>query len=361
MGRTAADVRKTMVQGKSGILNVFPPETRPIYKPSLREVIFIDNNQNEIAKATTYSADEPDLLRGPEHDTFWADEMAAWKYVDAWDQLNFGLRIGDNPQGIITTTPRPSRLIRDLLKSKNTVVTRGTTYENRVNLAPAWFSEILKKYEGTTIGRQELNAEVLDEMPGALWKRALLNECRISKIPDLVKRVIAVDPATTDNEDSDATGIIVAGVDVNGFGYILDDLTLYGTPNEWATVAVEAYHKYGAEKMVAETNQGGLMVESTIRTVDTNKEIVYESIHAKVGKQLRAQPIVSFYEQKKVFHVGIFIDLEDEYCNWVPGVSSDSPNRLDAAVYALTDLMDNYTHLPDLDMHVHARESPWRV
>ena len=353
VGRTAGDVRDVMVEGRSGILSVFPESQRPQYEPSKRRVTFHNG-----AIATTYSADEPDMLRGPEHDTAWCDELAAWRFPDAWDQLQFGLRVGDNPRAIITTTPKPSRLIRDLIANPECAVTHGSTYENRQNVAEAWLNQIVRKYEGTTLGRQELHAEVLNEMPGALWTRTNLKETRIKVAPELTRIVVAIDPAATSKAGSDDTGIVVAGIDLRGHGYVLEDLTCHTSPNRWAEIAVSAYHRWNADRIIAEINNGGEMVESTLRTVDRN--VAYLGIHASKGKQARAEPVAALYEQNRVHHVGLYADMEDELCGWAPNQNMPSPNRLDALVWAMTDLMlKNRTVAVSIDPGINFRGDPW--
>tara|TARA_R100000664_G_C2742009_1_gene130322 strand:+ start:333 stop:1523 length:1191 start_codon:yes stop_codon:yes gene_type:complete len=354
VGRTSADVRDVMVEGRSGLLAVFPPEQRPVYEPSKRRVTFHTG-----AIATTYSADEPEMLRGPENDTAWADELCAWRFPDAWDQLQFGLRVGDDPRAIITTTPKPSRLIRDLLKHPHCTVTHGSTFENKANVAKAWLDNILEKYEGTTLGMQELYAELLDEMPGALWSRRSLEGARCPSLPNGLQRiVVAIDPATTSKQTSDDTGMVVAGIDANGTGYLLEDLTCHVSPSQWAQVAVDAYHRWNADRIIAETNQGGDMVEATLRTID--RSIPYLGIHASRNKQARAEPVSALYEQGRVKHVGMFKDLEDELCSWVPNSNMPSPNRLDALVWALTELMlKNRAPVIAMDPSTNYRGSQW--
>lgn len=343
VGRTAADVRDTMIEGESGILAVSPPWRRPVYEPSKRRLTWPNGSI-----ATAYSADEPNLLRGPQHHWAWCDEAAAWTYEDAWDQLVFGLRLEylhtdgrrQHPRSVITTTPKRRKYLRDLKKDAGVVVTKGSTYANAANLSPLFLSRIVKKYEGTTLGRQELHAEELDDVPGALWKHALIETKRVKTAPDLVRVVVAIDPSASSNPDSDEAGIVVAGKGRDGRGYVLDDLSAIMSPDEWARAAVKAYTGRRADRIVAEVNNGGEMVELTIRTVDKN--VSYDSIHAKRGKALRAEPVAALYEQGRVSHVGTFAQLEDQMTSWVPG-DSDSPDRLDALVYALTDLMLNET------------------
>lgn len=326
---TAADARDVMVEGESGILAISPPWDMPKYEPSKRRLTWPDG-----ALATLYSADEPRRLRGPQHGGAWADELCAWRYEETWDMLMFGLRLGKNPRCVVTTTPRPTKQLREILKSPGTHVTRGSTYDNAANLAKPFLQKIITKYEGTRLGRQELNAELLEDTPGALWKRSLIDDSRVSKAPDLVRVVVSIDPSTTNNSESDEAGIVVAGLAENHEFYVLDDLSRQDTPLGWARAAIAAYRKYTADRIVAESNNGGLMVEVTIRSVDDGVPVTL--VWASRGKHTRAEPISALYEQGKVHHVGAFGALEDELCTWVPGDAS--PNRLDALVWAITEL-----------------------
>lgn len=325
---TAADARDVVIEGQSGLMNI--ARTRPLYEPSKRRVTFTNG-----AVATVFSADEPDRLRGPQFHWAICDELAAWHYPDAFDNLMLGLRLGANPRVAIATTPRPTRLIRSLVADPHTHVTRGSTYENRANLAPQFFDQIITRYEGTRIGRQELNAEILSDMPGALWTHAALDQLRVTRAPELERIVVAVDPAATSAEGADETGIVVCGRGKDGHGYTLDDLSGRYSPDGWARQAVAAYYKHRADRIVYESNQGGEMVEHTLRTVDPN--VPLKGVHASKGKQARAEPIAALYEQARAHHVGIYPDLEDQLCNWVVG--GDSPDRLDALVWALTELL----------------------
>ena len=356
VGATAADVRDTMIEGESGLLRVFPPDQRPHYEPSKRRVTFHNG-----ASASAYSADEPDRLRGPNHDLAWADELAAWRYSDAWDQLMLGLRIGEHPRCVVTTTPRPVDVIRRLMTTKDGTVhvTRGSTYENQKNLASAFIDEMRRRYEGTTLGRQELHAEILDDLEGALWQRTMFDQHRLHQHPQLRRVVVAVDPATTSRTNSNETGIVVAGVGSDGKGYVLDDRTLRGTPDEWGRAAITAFHTYQADRIVAEANQGGDMVRHTLMTVDRNAPV--KLVHASRGKRTRAEPVAALYEQGKVHHVGYLSALEDQMCNWVPDLS-DSPDRLDALVWALTELMiDGARQAPPVIPISMEQQSPWKV
>ena len=332
VGATAADVRDIMVEGESGILRVSPPWDTPRYEVSKKKLTY---SNGTIIKL--FSADEPDRLRGPQCYKAWADELAAWRYEDAWVQLKMGLRLGNNPQCIITTTPRPTKIIKELAKDKTTHLTNGTSYENRDNLADAFFDEIIKMYEGTRLGRQELNAEILEDIEGALWTSAMIERNRVKELPNMKRIVVAVDPAVTSNEDSDETGIIVCGLGEDDKGYVLDDLTGIYTPNQWAMKTIYAYEKWEADKVIAEVNQGGDLVESNIRTV--NPSVSYKAIRAYKGKYVRAEPVAALTEQNRTKFHGSFAKLEDELTGWDATMSKQSPNRLDAMVYGFTELM----------------------
>lgn len=327
---TAADARDVMVEGESGILACSPPWFRPVYEPSKRRLTWPNG-----ALATTYSADEPERLRGPQHDASWCDEAGAWRYPETFDMLLLGLRLGADPRCLVTTTPRPVKLIRELASLSTTAITRGTTYENRENLAPAFFEQIIRKYEGTRLGRQELNAELLEDNPYALWQRHRIEELRVTSYPELTRIVVGVDPQAGDGENAAETGIVVAGLGKDDQGYILDDRTLSASPLAWASEVVAAYHRHRADRIVAECNNGGKMVESTIRSVEKNVPV--KLVTASRGKQTRAEPISALYEQGRVHHVGTFPDLEDQMTSWVPG--EESPDRMDALVWAMTELI----------------------
>ena len=352
VGATAADVRDTMIEGESGLLRIFPDETRPRYEPSKRRVTFTNG-----AIATTYSADEPDRLRGPNHDAAWADEVAAWRYPEAWDQLMFGLRIGDRPRAVATTTPRPTRLIRNLADRPDCAVTRGSTYDNADNLSPAFLDEMQQRYEGTRLGRQELEAEMLLDADGALWTRDMLDDARTTTVPNLRRIVVAIDPAATANADSDETGIIVAGADDHGHGYVLEDRSMRGSPAEWASAAITAHHVHKADRIVAEANQGGDMISHTLRTVDASVPV--KLVHASRGKRTRAEPVAALYEQGRVHHAGTFPQLEDQLCTWTP--DGPSPDRLDALVWALSELMVGGREPQAVVPFQSTRPSPWSV
>jgi predicted phage terminase large subunit-like protein len=333
MGATKDDAIDIMIEGESGILAICNKYDRPTYK---KGNLYWPNG----AISLIFSAEEPERLRGKQHMKLWADELGAWKYQDSWDQAVFGLRLGKNPQACITTTPRPTKLIRELQKDKGTIITVGTTYDNKSNLAPTFFNSIISKYEGTRLGRQELNAELLDKNENALWNLELLDELRVKEYTSFSRIIVAIDPATTSNENSDLTGIIVAGKGEDGHYYIIEDLTMLGKPSEWASVAINAYHKHRADRIVAEVNNGGDMIEEVIRNIDNN--VSYKKVHATRGKIIRAEPISALYEQKKVHHIGTFSKLEDQMCNFTGlDTKEKSPDRLDAMVWAMTELSEN--------------------
>ena len=334
---TAADARDVIIEGESGILECAPSWCRPHYEATRRRVTWPNG-----AMAYSYSAEEPDRLRGPQHDAAALDELASWRDPSTFDMLMFGMRLGKRPRTVIATTPRPSKLVRQLVarEGRDLVVTRGTTYENRENLAPGFFEQIVSRYEGTRLGRQELLAEVLIDVPGALWNLDSIDAARRERAPDLSRIVVAIDPAVSSTEGSDETGIIAAGRDERGHGYVLEDLSGRYQPADWARTAIDAYRRHGADRIVAEANQGGDMVENTLRMIDPN--IPYTAAHATRGKYVRAEPVAALYEQGKVHHIGAFALLEDQMTTFVPDIDRTkvgSPDRLDALVWALTDLV----------------------
>jgi phage terminase large subunit-like protein len=339
IAETQKDLEEVMVFGESGINSVFPPHQRPrITKKPIRVEFHTG------AVAFGYNATEPDQLRGPQFDCAWGDELAKWRYArETWDQLQFGLRLGTRPRQIVTTTPRPIPILKEILAASTTVVTRGITTDNRANLAPSFIRSIVDKYAGTRLGRQELSAEILDDVPDALWTRAALDRDRRKpdQIPSLRRVVVAVDPAAKKNdvpEDGAATGIVVAGVGDDGRGYVLDDSTCRESPNGWARKAIACFDRYEGDCIVGEINNGGDMVESTIRAARTT--VPFKEVTASRGKWVRAEPIAALYEQGRISHVGTFAALEDEMVNFGPNgmVGEASPDRVDALVWALTEL-----------------------
>ena len=332
---TADDARDIMIEGESGILRICPPSQRPEYLPSKRRLDWPNG-----AKTLIFTADEPDRLRGKQHMRLWADEIASWRYPEAWDQAMLGLRLGRDPRAVATTTPKPTPLIRSLIETPSTVVTRGTTYDNAENLAPAFLAQIIRRYEGTRLGRQELLAELLTDTPGALWRLDLLDANRVTSAPDLARVVVAVDPSGGHGEGNDEQGIVVAGKGVDGRAYVVADRTCKLSPDGWGRRAVQAYIDHKADRIVYEVNFGGEMVESVIRTAAQSMGVTVatKAVHASRGKAVRAEPIAALDEQGRVSHVGVFPEMEDEMTVWTPE-SGQSPNRLDARVWALTELM----------------------
>lgn len=345
IAETAADGRDVMVEGESGILAVYPYEDRPLYEPSKRRITWANG-----AMATIYNATEPDQLRGPQHDLAWSDELAKWKYArETWDQLQFGLRLGDRPRQLVTTTPRPIELIKAIVAGTEGKVhiTRGKTLDNTANLAGTFLEKIQRRYAGTRLGRQELDGEILGDMPGALWRQDQIDLYRKSDIGDPLERIlVGVDPAVTNTEDSDEHGIIVAGIRGNE-GFILEDASLKGSPLAWARRAIAIHDKYAADGIVVEVNQGGDMVAQTLRSVRQNINII--EVRATRGKHVRAEPIAALYEQGRVFHVGSFPELETQMTmTTAAGYAGEtSPDRLDAAVWALTKLFPDMIETVD--------------
>lgn len=339
VAETAADARDVMVEGSSGILGVSPPGFMPIYEPSKRRVTWPNG-----AVALLFNAVEPDQLRGPQYDLAWSDELAKWRYAqDSWDQLQFGLRLGNHPRQMVTTTPRPTPLVKAIIADHQTVVTRGRTLDNRKNLAPSFLKTITSKYGGTRLGRQELDAEILDDVPGALWTRPMFDERRVKTAPDMARIVVAIDPSGVGSEtdSGDEIGIVVAGKGVDGRGYVLADRSCRMSPAGWGARAVAAYHEFKADRVIGERNFGGAMIQHVIRTAGPN--VSYSEVTASRGKVVRAEPVAALYEQGRVSHVGSFAGLEDQMCSLGPDgyLGKGSPDRLDAAVWAITELMVN--------------------
>lgn len=349
---TAGDARRVMVEGESGILAISHPKWRPSYQPS-RLLLTWPNG----AIGTLYSAEEPDRLRGPQHDLAWADELAAWRRMrETWDNLMFGLRLGRTPRAIVTTTGKPRRLLAELIQDKANAVTRGSTFENRGNLAPSFLRVVRRKYEGTRLGRQELGGELLMDVPGALWNRDMLEKTRIAKAPPLERIAIAIDPAVTKNATSNETGIVAAGMarghDRTPHFYLLRDVSGILSASEWATRAVDAYRELGADRIVAEVNNGGDLVEAQIRVID--RSIAYRAVHATRGKRKRAEPVSALWEQGRGHLVGSFPELEDQMCAYLPngaeedddGESIGADRRTDARADQDASTADDETGAP---------------
>jgi len=326
VGETAADVRDYMVEGPSGILSVAPDEFSPDYQPSKRRLVFPNG-----AVATTYSGDKPDQLRGFSGSLMWMDELAKYRYhAEIWDGVGYTLREGDEQQLLITTTPRPIDTIKDLVDDPGCEVVRGSSLENEANLGDRMLRKI-QKVEGTRIGRQEIYAEIIDANPGALWSHDMFS--RVPEAPNLVRVVVGVDPSG----GGDEVGVVTAGLADDGTGYVLSDRTLGASPMGWAKAVKRSYDEHSADKVIGEVNFGGDMVESTIRSVDDTLPV--KQVRASRGKAQRAEPVASLYEQHRVRHVGTLPELEAELTQWDPETSDWSPNRLDALVWALTELM----------------------
>tara|TARA_R100001443_G_scaffold487_3_gene1984 strand:+ start:981 stop:2240 length:1260 start_codon:yes stop_codon:yes gene_type:complete len=331
---TFADGRDTCIEGDSGLLSILNEKVIANYNRSLGELVLHNGTRYK-----TFSSDTPERLRGPQHHRAWCDELGSWKYTETWDQMMFGLRLGDNPKVIVTTTPKPIPLVKELAKRGDIHITTGNTFENEENLADSALSQFKEKYEGTRLGRQELYAEILEDLAGSLWNREMIENAMIKyndKLPDFKRVVVAIDPAVTSNKNSDETGIVVCASDHKGQYYILSDITGKYTPDEWAKKAIQAYESFGADKIIAEVNNGGDLVQKVIRTVDP--DVSYKSVRATRGKLVRAEPIAALYEQKRVKHVNRFTLLEDQMCSYNPEITSNSPDRLDALVWGLTEL-----------------------
>lgn len=375
VAETAADGRDVMVQGESGLLAVHPPEFRPIYTPSMRRLVWPNGSVGLI-----YNATEPDQLRGPQFDCAWTDELAKWRYCqETWDNLQFGLRLGSDPRALITTTPRPIQTLKDILKEPGTVITKGSTYENRSNLAPKFLAKVEERYAGTRLGRQELMAEVLDDSPDALWQRAMIDAERVGlqdgshtykgnkiTLPAMRRIVVSVDPAGEPGGEGDTgggaeTGITVIGLGIDGRGYVLDDATCSADPHGWATQAVKAYDMWDADTIIAEKNQGGAMVKAVIRSVRPTIPVI--EVVASRGKVTRAEPISALYAQGKVSHVGSFPQLEDQMTVFTPFgiVGGTTGDRVDSLVHGLTQLFPSIITFKDKTAAVKRRpEDRWQ-
>lgn len=341
VAETMDQAREVMVFGDSGLMSVCPPDRRPSWVAGRRLLVWPNG-----AEAQLFSAHDPDALRGPQFDAIWADELAKWRRAaDAWDMLQFGLRLGDDPRACVTTTPRRTKMLRDLLDRPTTVMTHAPTQANRANLAEGFLQEVEGRYGGSALGRQELQGELLSDVAGALWTVDELAACQIDQAPDFDRIVVAIDPPTTSHAGSDECGIIVVGVVMAGSVHdwravVIEDASISAArPMVWAKAAVAAYHRYGADRLVAEVNQGGDMVEAVVRQIDSM--VSYRSVHASKGKVARAEPIAALYEQGRVRHLRGLSALEDQMTQMATGgfAGKGSPDRVDALVWALHDLM----------------------
>lgn len=352
----AADARDVMVEGDSGLLSVCSKYDRdhrgnlvgkPTYEPSKRRITWENG-----AIATTFSAETPDQLRGPQHHVAWADELVKWRYgVDTWDMMMFGLRLGANPRVVATTTPGGVKLLKNVMTDPDTVMTRGTTYDNIHFLAPTFIKQVVRKYEGTRLGRQELEAELLEDVPNALWQRSNLDLNRVKSVPDMKQLVVAIDPATTDTENSDEHGIVVAGKGDDDRGYVLEDVSLSGSPDQWAKKAIRAWASWKADHIIVETNNGGDMCVHTLNMTArdlfrsgelTEPTVPIKKVTASRGKVTRAEPVSALYEQNRISHLGTHSALEDQMCQFTSDFDRQaagySPDRVDALVWALSGL-----------------------
>ena len=358
---TNSDIERVMVKGESGFLNVCWKGDKtykggkmgyPEWSPTKRTLSWENGAQVQF-----FSAEEPERLRGPQFELAWCDELAAWnKDQDTWAMLQFCMRLGKHPRIMVTTTPKPTKLVREILKNPTTHTTTGSTFDNAANLAGTYLKAVKEQYEGTRLGRQELYAEVLEEAEGALWTTDMLDKASIKHedLPHLNRIVVSIDPAVTANAESDMTGIVVAGIDVNGIAYVLGDYTERLSPQGWASKAISLYHQYSADRIVAERNQGGEMVRRTLEVEDETVPI--KLVHASRGKYARAEPVSALYERGLVRHVtnppdgASLNELETQMRTWEPLGSIGSPDRLDACVWALTDLSLNGYAKPQLTL-----------
>ena len=336
VGETQGQVRDVMIEGVSGLLSIHTRWERPSWHPSRRRLEWPNGAIGQV-----FSAEDPEGLRGPQFSAAWSDELAKWPNLqECWDMLQFGLRLGDRPRQIVTTTPRPTPLVKRLLADPQVAVSRAATTANRYNLAPEFIRSITQSYGGTRLGRQEIDGEIVEESADALWTRAMIEACREASPTGLARIVVAVDPPASSSQRADSCGLVVAGVDADGIGHVLEDGTVSGVrPHEWAQKAIALYRRHEADALVVEVNQGGEMATSVIREVD--QAVPVTAVRATRGKYLRAEPVAALYAQGRVRHAGRFPALEDEMCDFGPaGLSSGrSPDRLDALVWALTHLM----------------------
>lgn len=333
--------RDVMVFGESGIMSCSPPDRMPVWEATKRRLVWPNG-----AEARLFSANDPDALRGPQFDAAWADELAKWpKGQDTWDMLQFALRLGDHPQQCVTTTPQNVQVLKRLLNNPSTVTTHAPTEANRGHLADSFLEEVRTRYAGTRLARQELDGVLLEDADGALWTGEILEGARVASLPEFDRVVVAVDPPVTGTGRSDECGIVAVGVVTRGpvqdwRAYVLEDATIQGaSPVGWARRAITAMERWGADRLVAEVNQGGDMVESVIRQVDAQAPV--KKVHASRGKVARAEPVAALYEQGRVKHHGDLGQLEEQMCQMTAQgfEGKGSPDRVDALVWALTEAM----------------------
>jgi len=334
VGETMADVREVMIEGVSGVMSVHASYERPLWQPTRRRLVWPTG-----AVAQAFSSEDPEALRGPQFAAAWGDELTKWRYPEAtWDMLQFGLRLGDRPRQVVTTTPRPIPLLKRLIAADDTVITHATTRHNIRHLSPAFLSRVVARYAGTRLGRQELEGELIEDRDDALWQRADIERARVDGHPSLARIVVAVDPPAS--KRSGVCGIVAAGVDSAGIAHVIADWTLREVrPDQWAAAALRLYRRLEADALIAEVNQGGDMVAAVMHEVDPGVPV--KAVRATRGKWLRAEPVAALYAQGRVKHVGAFPELEDEMCDFGPDglAGGRSPDRLDALVWALTALM----------------------
>ncbi len=336
---TFGDLKRVCFGGPSGLLSIIPDDCyytsrgRKAYSETTAEIRLANGS-----KIIGYAAIEPDRLRGPQFHRAWCDELAAWRYPETFDQLMFGLRLGENPQCVITTTPKPTPLIKQLIERDDVIITSGSTFENEANLAPSALAMLKERYEGTTLGRQELYAEVVDNVEGALWQNSLIEETRLPETEEreLTQIIVAIDPAVTSDANSDETGIVVVGKDANNEYYVLEDQSGKYSADKWAKKAINLFYEWEADKIVAEVNNGGDLVERLIKSIDPN--VIYRKVVATRGKMVRAEPIAALYEQRRCHHVGVFPELESQMTTYTGERPKPSPDRLDALVWGLSEL-----------------------
>jgi phage terminase large subunit-like protein len=354
---TLGDGRKLMIEGPTGILAVTPKAERPRWVEKDRELIWPNG-----AIGNLYTSEEPERARGGNHDFLWCDELGSWRNAEmTWKLIRLALRItgprGDRPQAVITMTPRPTPVIRALLANPGAAIQSGTTYDNVDNLDPDFFEALREEFDGTRLGKQEIEGELLGDTPGAMFKMSQIEASRVKAIPfDLLRMVVAIDPAVADLEERKKaanseiylaeTGIVVAGRGrclckgtEDQHAFVVGDLSGYYQPEEWARLAVQAYTDHKADRVIAEVNNGGALVQATLRAYGGEKHVAYHAVTASRGKAIRAEPIATLYEQGKVHHLGVHAKLEDQMTTWNPLMSKKSPDRLDANVWGLTDLM----------------------
>lgn len=346
VGSSLHDVRSVMVEGESGLLGIHPKKEKPLFIPSKRLLKWPNG-----AVASLFGAENADQLRGPQFDGAWVDELAKFRRApEVWNQLQLCMRLGKNPRTIVTTTPRPLKLIQSMIAAHDVHVTKGSTFDNAPNLAPTYLDQVREQFLNTRLGAQEIYAEMLTETVGALWQRQLIQYRQPTYDeagkPDLKRIVIAIDPATTTHDHSDETGIVVVGVDEMNQAYILEDLSGKLSPNDWGQRVVNSYYRLKADKVVVEINKGGDLVENVLRSIDST--IPIKAVRATRGKYTRAEPIAALYEQGRVFHAQPFTILETQMCDYVPGLTSKSPDRMDALVWGVTELILESERQPKL-------------